>query len=61
MEDALDTDVQQALAAMGHDLMERSRIGNAHGLTIAYGEDGAPESFAGGSDPRGSGLALGVR
>ena len=51
--------VVDALAARGHNVEPRERIGNAHGLTVEYGTDGKPVRFTGGADPRGSGLARG--
>lgn len=34
-------------------------IGNAHGLSIDYGDGGSPVRFEGGTDPRGTGTAKG--
>lgn len=49
------------LAALGHNVELRERIGNAHGLTIEYDSDGNPTLFTGGADTtRGTGLAKGL-
>jgi gamma-glutamyltranspeptidase/glutathione hydrolase len=50
--------VRQDLMKLGHNVQVR-RLGNAHGLTIAYDKTGHPDRFAGGSDPRGEGKAMG--
>jgi len=42
-----------------HVIRKPGGLGNAHGLTIEYGDDGKPVKFTGGSDPRGNGLAQG--
>ena len=53
--------VQGELEALGHDVyVDELGFGNAHGLTIEYGADGTPESFTGGADPRGEGVATGL-
>jgi len=44
---------------MGHDVRVSRALGNAHGLTIAWGSDGRPSAFTGGADPRGVGTAAG--
>jgi gamma-glutamyltranspeptidase/glutathione hydrolase len=52
----------ETLRALGHNirvLPTGQGLGNAHGLTIEYGEDGRPWRFFGGADPRGAGLAAG--
>ena len=49
----------RCFAARGHNVEARSRIGNAHGLTVEYDDIGRPVRFTGGADPRGSGLARG--
>jgi len=48
-----------ALAARGHNVVLRERIGNAHGLTVEYDQSGMPVRFTGGADTRGTGLAGG--
>lgn len=58
VDETLPQEVRDQLAAMGHELRARP-LGNANGLTIEYGEDGAPSRFTGASDPRGTGLAKG--
>jgi gamma-glutamyltranspeptidase/glutathione hydrolase len=50
--------IRDDLAAMGHQIEVRS-LGNAHGLTIEYGDAGQPVRFTGSADPRGAGLARG--
>ncbi len=52
--------VGDELIDRGHDLVLRERIGNAHGLTIEYSEEGIPIRFADGADTRGTGSAKGV-
>ena len=52
--------VVSALAARGHNVEARERIGNAHGLTVEYDADGQPARFTGGADTRGTGLARGL-
>jgi gamma-glutamyltranspeptidase len=59
VEEGIPADVRAALAAMGHNVRSVRALGNAHGLTIAYGSDGRPLSFRGGADPRGAGAARG--
>lgn len=59
VEDRVPSDVYDALAARGHNVERRSRIGNAHGLTVEYDDIGRPIRFTGGADPRGTGLAQG--
>jgi gamma-glutamyltranspeptidase/glutathione hydrolase len=58
VEDTIPHETQQILAARGHRLKITSvGIGNAHGLTIEYDENGRPAHFTGAADPRGDGLA----
>jgi gamma-glutamyltranspeptidase/glutathione hydrolase len=59
VEPTIARDVVDALAARGHNILARERIGNAHGLVIEYDGSGKPERFTGGADPRGAGLAKG--
>ena len=59
IENRVPADVVDALAARGHNVASRTRIGNAHGLTVEYDDIGRPVRFTGGADPRGSGLARG--
>ncbi len=47
------------LRRLGHNVREVGGLGNAHGLTVAYGRDGRPRRFEGGADPRGEGTASG--
>ncbi len=60
VEEAIPEDVYEGLKALGHEVNRRSRIGNAHGLTITYDESGKVVQFTGGSDPRGRGMAKGL-
>ncbi len=59
VEPTISGDVVDALAARGHNILSRERIGNAHGLVIEYDGSGKPERFTGGADTRGAGLAKG--
>ncbi len=60
---AVEPDVSEGvrgeLERRGHGIRMRAAIGNAHGLTIVWGDVGTPVSFTGGADPRGIGLARG--
>ena len=60
LEPAIMESIGAGLAARGHDVVARERIGNAHGLTIEYDESGMPARFNGGADTRGTGLAKGL-
>ena len=60
VEEAMPAAVREGLEARGHEIQLRSRIGNAHGLTIEYDDTGRPIRFTGGADPRGRGLAKGL-
>src|SRR5918997_190268 len=54
--------VQGRLEAKGHDVyVDEYGLGNAHGLTVEYGqsEAGEPTRFTGGADPRAEGIAIG--
>ncbi len=59
VEPAIPQKVVDALAARGHNISSRERIGNAHGLMVGYDSDGKPSGFTGGADMRGAGLAKG--
>lgn len=59
VEEAIAAEVVQQLEAKGHKIRSVKGLGNAHGLTIAYGQDGKPVQFKGGADPRGDGVARG--
>ena len=59
VEESIPVAIRDALAALGHDVRAVTALGNAHGLTIVYGDAGAPVRFAGGADPRGEGRAIG--
>jgi gamma-glutamyltranspeptidase/glutathione hydrolase len=58
VEESIEASIREELEAMGHEVNVRN-IGNAHGLSIEYGDDGAPARFEGGTDPRGTGTAKG--
>ena len=58
VEESVPQEIRDQLIARGHEVRLRT-LGNAHGLTLEYGEDGSPIRFTGGSDPRGIGLAEG--
>jgi len=60
LESAISDSVFDQLTAMGHLVTIRTRLGNAHGLTINYNSKGSPIKFTGGADPRGEGLAQGL-
>ena len=60
IEPGISQDIVDALAARGHNVQARERIGNAHGLTVEYDADGRPVRFTGGADTRGTGLARGL-
>jgi len=57
----IDPAVIARLESFGHKIrvIRNGGLGNAHGLTIAYGPNGRPVLLSGASDPRGSGLARG--
>ncbi len=59
VEEGIPPAVREGLRAMGHNLRVARGLGNAHGLTITWGEAGGPAGFQGGSDPRGIGTAKG--
>jgi gamma-glutamyltranspeptidase / glutathione hydrolase len=59
VESAFGAGVIKALTELGHKIRVVGGLGNAHGLTIAYGKDGKPVRFEGAADPRGRGVALG--
>jgi gamma-glutamyltranspeptidase/glutathione hydrolase len=58
VDEGVPESVCQELTKRGHNVQVR-RLGNAHGLTVEYDNKGRPERFAGGSDPRGEGQAMG--
>lgn len=50
-----------SLQSLGHPVeVFADGLGNAHGLTIDYDQDGRPTRFSGAADPRGLGAAGGV-
>jgi gamma-glutamyltranspeptidase/glutathione hydrolase len=62
VEEDIPENVRNILIKMGHKIRvvrKPGGLGNAHGLTIEYDDDGKPMRFIGGSDPRGNGLAQG--
>ena len=63
VEEGISLEVIERLRAVGHNITVSKKpggLGNAHGLTIKYGEDGKPAKFFGAADPRGAGLAKGL-
>jgi gamma-glutamyltranspeptidase/glutathione hydrolase len=58
VEESIDESIRSELEAMGHEV-KVGGIGNAHGLSIEYGDDGKPARFEGGTDLRGMGTAKG--
>ena len=59
VENEIPDSVFHALEALGHRVRRTGGLGNGHGITIEWGPDGSPTSFAGGADPRGVGVAKG--
>ena len=59
VEEGIPAEVRAALAALGHHVRTTRALGNAHGLTIAYGPGDRPVRFRGAADPRGRGDAKG--
>ncbi len=60
VEERIPAEIREQLAALGHEVRAVEGLGNAHGLTIEYDENGKPVRFTGGADPRGEGLAKGL-
>ncbi len=60
VEPTISREVREELKRRGHKLRERRAIGNAHGLTLEYNDQGNPIRFFGGADPRGTGVARGI-
>ncbi len=58
VDEGVPESVRQELTKHGHKVQVR-RLGNAHGLTVEYDQQGRPVRFSGGSDPRGEGIAIG--
>jgi len=59
VEGGIAAEIIAELERLGHKIRETGGLGNAHGLTIAYGRNGLPRRFEGGVDPRGGGKAAG--
>ncbi|HSR52815.1 MAG TPA: gamma-glutamyltransferase [Acidobacteriota bacterium] len=59
VEPGIDAEALESLRNYGHDLREGAVLGNAHGLTIRYDQEGRPNAFTAASDPRGAGSAEG--
>ncbi len=59
MEERIPEYIRDQLAGRKHNIGTTSSIGNGHGLTIDYDDDGRPSNFTGGADPRGRGQAKG--
>lgn len=53
--------VRRGLEAKGHKLRVVRALGNAHALMIDYDARGRVRAFTGAADPRGAGLAKGIR
>lgn len=58
VEEPISSSIRDQMSAAGHEITVRN-IGNAHGLSIEYDENGTPVRFLGGNDQRGTGLAKG--
>jgi gamma-glutamyltranspeptidase/glutathione hydrolase len=64
LEEGINLEVIERLRAVGHKievLAKPGGLGNVHGLTIQYGKNGKPVKFYGAADPRGAGLAKGLK
>lgn len=59
VEKGIPESVVSSLKERGHKVRVMWGLGNAHGLTVFYGEDGTPVRFQGAADPRGRGMAKG--
>ncbi len=60
VEEGIPSSVTGELSALGHDVVPAEYLlGNAHALTVEYGEDGCPIRFTGAADPRGGGSVAG--
>ena len=60
VEEGISQPVRDDLVARGHNVRSAtSALGNAHALTIEYDDEGNPNRFTGGADPRGAGKASG--
>lgn len=62
VEPGIDGHVIDELRGKGHkiEVAPHLVLGNAHGLTIEYDDEGKPKLFTGAADPRGIGLAEGL-
>lgn len=60
VEPGIPVAVRDSLASLGHRIVTRNALGNAHGLAIDRDELGRPSLFVGAADPRGEGAARGV-
>jgi len=61
VEKTLPESVLDELSKRGHHLKSVGKLGNAHGVTVEYDAAGKPVRFTGASDPRGQGLAKGLK
>jgi len=61
VESDIPEDVRNQLSQMGHNIRPGGSLGNAHGLAVEYDAQGKPVRFTGGADPRGRGLAKGLK
>ena len=59
VEEKIREEIRSSLAARGHNIRITKGLGNAHGLSIEYDDEGRPIRFLGGADYRGQGTALG--
>ena len=59
-EEAIPSEILKQPGAKGHKIRSVKGLGNAHGLTIEYDENGKPVRFRGGTDTRGEGVARGL-
>lgn len=57
VENGIPEDVFEDLKTFGHEVMRTRGLGNAHGITILYDENGQISGFEGAADPRGEGTA----
>ncbi len=59
VESSISKSVQEKLKAKGHQIRPAQTLGNAHGLSLHYDENGAFLGYKGAADPRGEGRAEG--
>ena len=64
VEAGIEKPIRDGLVSLGHkiNVLRKPRgLGNAHGLTVEYDKEGKPVRFTGAADPRGAGLAQGLK